>query len=146
MGNRIKSKCIYVLLGPNKTAYVGQTIDPINRKSRYKTLTCKNQRQVYDSLLRHGYSNHSFCILQTLDNSASREEMDFFESFYFFLYLNMGFSMLNLKSPGWKGVPCQESRDRMGKAHIGMKPWNTGTKGICKAWNKGLNKSDYANR
>lgn len=146
MGKRNKFKCIYVLLGPNQTAYVGQTTDPINRKSRYKTLTCPNQTNVYQSLLTHGYNNHSFNILHTLHDGATREELDFYESFYFYLYLRMRFKMMNLKSPGWNGVPNQEARERSSKAHKGCTPWNKGKKGLQKAWNKGLKIADYANR
>ena len=40
MGKRNKFKCIYGLFAPNNKVYIGQTTDPINRKSRYKTLTC----------------------------------------------------------------------------------------------------------
>lgn len=140
MSTRNKFKCIYVLLGPSKTAYVGQTTDPINRKSRYKTLTCKNQTNVYNSLLTHGYDKHEFSILIRLADDATRGEMDFYEKFYFSLYQEAGYKMLNLKSPGWNGRPCQESKDRSSKAHIGNRPWNIGTKGVCKAWNKGKHK------
>lgn len=146
MGKRNKYKVIYVLLGPDMSAYVGQTTDPINRKSRYKTLTCKNQRLVYDSLLRHGYDKHQFKELLVLPDNADRKQMDFYEIFYHSLYSELGYRMLNLKSPGWNGVPGEESKERLSNAHIGQLPWNAGTKGVCKAWNKGLKKAKYGNR
>lgn len=126
MGRRNKFKCIYVLLAPERAAYVGQTTDPINRKSRYKTMTCKNQTDVYASLVKHGYPKHEFKIILRLPDSATRDMLDFWEKFYFSLYKEVGYRMLNLKSPGWNGRP--------------------GVIGAQKAWNKGLKKSDYANR
>lgn len=138
MGKRIKYNLIYVLLGPDRSAYVGQTSDPVNRRSRYKTLTCKNQRLVYASLIEHGHDKHSFRELLVLEETATREQMDFYEKFYFSLYQELGYKMLNLKSPGWKGVPGRESRDKMSISQTGRIPWNAGTKGVCKAWNKGL--------
>lgn len=146
MGRRNKFKCIYGLFAPNNQVYIGQTTDPINRKSRYKTLTCKNQRKVYNSLLEHGYENHEFKILHTLDNNATREQLDYHEQFFFSLYQHLGYSLLNLKSAGWNGVPCSESIQRLRDSHIGQVAWNKGLIGAQIAWNKGLKKSDYANR
>lgn len=146
MGRRIKYNCIYVLLGPNRTAYIGQTSDPINRKSRYKTLTCKNQRLVYESLLKFGFAQHQFKVVIKLKNEATREEMDFYEKYYFSIYKECGYSMLNLKSPGWNGTHNHESIKRSIQSLKGKIPWNKGKKGCQEAWNKGLKKSDYVNR
>jgi hypothetical protein len=146
MSKRLKFKCIYVLLGPNKSAYVGQTTDPVNRKSRYKTMTCVNQTEVYDSLVKHGYSEHEFKILLKLPDCATRENLDFYEIFFFELYQSNGYKMLNLKSPGWNGRPNELAIKRLSDSHKGHTPWNKGLKGKQAAWNKGLTKSDYGNR
>src|SRR6185436_9389950 len=146
MSKRKKFKCIYVLLGQENTAYVGQTTDPINRKSRYKTLTCKNQTEVYRSLVKHGYDKHEFKILLKLPDSATRKNLDFYEIFFFELYQGNGFTMLNLKSPGWNGKPNDIALKRQSESHKGNIPWNKGKVGLQKAWNKGLKKSDYATR
>lgn len=138
MGRRIKYNLIYVLLGPDRTAYVGQTSDPVNRRSRYKTLTCKNQRLVYESLLKHGHDKHKFKELLVLPDEATREQMDFYEIFYHSLYKELGYTMLNLKSPGWNGLSPLESNKAGALKRVGKKPWNAGTKGVCKAWNTGL--------
>lgn len=142
MGKRIKFKCIYALMGPNNTAYIGQTTDPINRKSRYKTMTCKNQRKVFESLKEYGYDQHEFKILHTLNDNATREQMDYHEAFFFALY-KQDYQLLNLKTAGWNGKHDKSSSEIMSKSHKGQKPWNTGTKGVCVAWNKGLNKELY---
>lgn len=146
MGRRTKYNLIYVLLGPDRSAYVGQTSDPVNRRSRYKTLTCKNQRLVYESLLKYGYAAHQFKELIVLPDESTRSEMDFYEIFYHSLYQELGYRMMNLKSPGWNGVPGIESKNRSIQSHIGKTPWNKGLIGSQKAWNKGLKKSDYGNR
>jgi hypothetical protein len=146
MSKRTKFKCIYVLLCPKKCAYVGQTTDPINRKSRYKTIRCKNQRLVYDSLLAHGYDAHEFKILMQLPDSATRSDLDYYETFFFEVYQSNGYKMLNLKSTGWNGVPGEDTRRRQSESHKGMTPWNKGVVGSQVAWNKGLKKSDYEKR
>lgn len=146
MAGRRKYNCIYVLFGPNKSAYVGQTTDPINRKSRYKTMTCKNQRLVFESLSLYGWPSHQFKVVIELPVGSTREAMDFYETFYYSLYAELGYKMLNLKSTGWNGKPCAESLKRQSESHKGRTPWNKGRKGVQEAWNKGLTKTDYANR
>ena len=146
MGKRNKFKCIYALEGPNNTAYIGQTTDPVNRKSRYKTMTCKNQRKVFNSLKEYGYDNHTFKILHVLNNDADRVQLDYHEAFFFALYKQLGYELMNLKSTGWNGKPCEESIGLLSKSHIGQKAWNKGTKGMQVAWNKGLKKHQYATR
>jgi len=138
MGKRIKYNLIYVLLGPDRSAYVGQTSDPVNRRSRYKTLTCKNQRLVYASLLKHGHDKHKFKELLVLPDDSTREQMDFYEIFYHSLYKELGYTMMNLKSPGWNGVSPKESNQMGASKRKGRKPWNAGTKGLIKSWNTGL--------
>lgn len=106
-------------------------------------MTCKNQRKVFESLKEYGYEKHEFKILHTLNNDSSRDQLDYHEQFFYALYSQLGYNLLNLKSAGWNGKPNHEARKLMSKAHKGRKPWNTGTKGVCVAWNKGLTKEDY---
>jgi len=146
MGKRKKFKCIYGLFAPDNSVYIGQTTDPVNRKSRYKTMTCKNQRKVFQSLLNHGYDKHEFRVLHLLEDSATREHLDYHESFFFAVYQQNGYNLLNLKSAGWNGKHSQESRQIASESHKGQKVWNKGLKGAQVAWNKGLKKQDYATR
>lgn len=146
MGKRIKYNCIYGLFAPNNKVYIGQTTDPVNRKSRYKTMTCKNQRKVIESLKEYGYDKHEFKVLHTLNDGATREQMDYHEAFFFAHYSQLGLELLNLKSAGWNGKPNDEVRKRLSDSHKGQIAWNKGKKGLQVAWNKGLKKQDYATR
>lgn len=144
MGKRIKFKCIYILTAPDNSVYVGQTTDPVNRKSRYKTMTCKNQRLVYESLKKHGYDTHEFKIIHTLADDADRVQLDYHEAFFYALYEQMGYNLLNLKTAGWNGKPCDDSKKLLSESHKGQNPWNKGLRGAQVAWNKGLTKQQYA--
>jgi len=146
MGKRNKFKCIYGLFAPDNSVYIGQTTDPINRKSRYKTLTCKNQRKVYDSLKEYGYDQHEFKILHLLNDDSDRTVLDYHEAFFFEVYKQLGYKLLNLKSAGWNGKPNDEARKRASESHKGKPTWNKGLKGAQVAWNKGLKKEQYATR
>lgn len=145
MGKRIKYNCIYGLFAPNNKVYIGQTTDPVNRKSRYKTMTCKNQRKVIESLKEYGYDKHEFKVLHTLNDGATREQMDYHEAFFFALY-RKDYELLNLKTAGWNGKHSKESLQLSSDSHKGHIPWNKGKKGLQIAWNKGLKKQDYATR
>lgn len=146
MGRRNLITCIYVLIAPDKNVYVGQTTDVINRRSRYKTMTCKNQRLVYQSLVTHGYDKHRFVILMNFERGVERHKLDFHEDLFYKLYQSAGWKLLNLKTAGWNGKPCEESRILLSNSHKGQRAWNKGLVGVQIAWNKGLKKVDYAKR
>lgn len=146
MGRRSLITCVYSLVAPDKKVYVGQTTDLINRRSRYKTLTCKNQRKVYESLLKYGYENHNFIVLMNFERGIERSKLDFHEDLFMKLYEKAGYELLNLKSAGWNGKPCKESIERLSNSNKGKTPWNKGKSGAQIAWNKGLKKADYGNR
>jgi group I intron endonuclease len=58
---------IYKITSPSGKVYVGQTIDIKTRKNKYRYLNCKNQTRLYKSLLKYGWENHAFEILETVD-------------------------------------------------------------------------------
>jgi hypothetical protein len=99
-----------------------------------------------DSLRRYGFDSHRIDILKHFEYKPNRTELDFWEKFYYSIFESAGYSMMNLKAPGWNGKHSDCSIEKSRVSHAGQKPWNTGTKGVCIAWNKGLKKSDYANR
>lgn len=75
---------IYKITSPSGKIYIGKTINIINRKSSYKGLHCKKQRILYNSLLKHGWENHSFEIL--LEGNYTNDELSKFEIYYIILY------------------------------------------------------------
>ena len=58
---------IYKITSPSGKVYVGQTIDINTRKNKYRYLNCKNQTRLYNSLLKYGWENHVFEVLETVD-------------------------------------------------------------------------------
>ena len=133
----IKRTGIYRMISPTNKVYIGQSRDITNRKSRYKTLTCKNQIKLHNSLLKHGFNNHNFTVMLTLPNDISQNVLNSYEEFVMLQYLASGHILLNLKEAGSFGKHPIESRLKNSNSHKGQIAWNKGTKGICKAWDKG---------
>lgn len=106
---------IYKITNPLGFVYVGSTLNTTNRFRRYKNLTCKSQRKLYDSLLIHGYDNHVIEIICTSDIS----ERYYLECYYGFINNCLDYNGLNCSLP-FLGM-CKSSKDLIGKAHKGKK-------------------------
>lgn len=133
----IKRTGIYRMISPTGKIYIGQSSDITNRKSRYKTLTCKNQRKLYNSLLKYGFEAHDFTVIQYFKGDTIQAKLDYFEDYYMKQYVELGHELLNLREAGSYGKHPLESRTRNSLSHKGKVPWNKGSKGLQTAWNKG---------
>jgi len=86
---------VYKITNPKGEVYVGSTINIAQRKSRYKKGYCRGQIKVYRSILKYGWDNHVFEILEI----CSREELRKKEYEYGTLYNVLGENGLNLVLP-----------------------------------------------
>jgi group I intron endonuclease len=73
---------IYKITSPTGKVYIGQSIDISYRKARYEKGFCKNQPRVYSSLVKYGFSEHIFevveqCSIEIL-NVRERHWQDFY--------------------------------------------------------------------
>lgn len=55
---------IYKITSPSGLIYIGQSINIHKRFSAYKKLDCNNQPKLKRSLLKYGYANHTFEIIE----------------------------------------------------------------------------------
>jgi len=56
---------VYKITSPSNKTYIGQSININNRWEKYyKKFHCKNQIKLYNSLIKYGYNNHKFEILE----------------------------------------------------------------------------------
>ena len=72
----LKGVCgIYKITNPNGKIYIGQSRNIRVRMKSYLNITCKQQTILYSSLLKYGYENHFFEILEEceLENLNNRE-------------------------------------------------------------------------
>ncbi len=68
---------IYRITSPNTYVYVGQTINLKNRLQKYKSLCCKPQPIIYNSIVKYGWDNHILEILESdIDNYTKLDELE----------------------------------------------------------------------
>lgn len=78
----MKQIAIYKITSPSGSIYIGQSIDIKKRKNRYKNLSCKVQPILYSSLLKYGWENHKFEILQEFNEGTEKKIITHYEKLY----------------------------------------------------------------
>lgn len=155
---------VYKITSPSGKIYIGSTSckNVKHRWRPYKNLSCKNQRRLYNSLLKYGYINHKFEVV----TECSIEDMYRLEAHYGMLYDVLGDNGLNLALPlktelynsrseetkiiqsnkakgnrNCVGVKhSDESKKNMSIAHVGQVAHNKG-KHLSDEWKINLSKS-----
>lgn len=113
---------IYKITNPSGKIYIGQTIDLKVRRNKYKYLNCKNQTRLYKSLLKYGWQNHIFEVLETIE-IINAEDLNILEIKYIQQY-NCFIKGLNCTLGGQGGsgkVYSEESKLKMRNSQLGKK-------------------------
>lgn len=104
---------IYKITSPTGKIYIGQTSKEFKERFKaYKTLNCKKQRKLYNSLVKYGPENHIFEIVEEFKDYIPLEALDPFELCIYIEYVTAGYEMLNLQEPG-NGKHSKESKELM---------------------------------
>ena len=107
---------IYKITSPKGRVYIGQSVDIYRRWMYYKRYACVGQPKLYRSLMKHGWENHKFEIIDyRIDN------LDDLEMYYIGLFESMGPNGLNLKSGGFYSKYSDETKLKMRNAKLGKK-------------------------
>jgi len=85
---------IYRITSCTGAIYIGQSVNIEKRFKKYKCGECKSQTKLYLSLLKHGYDNHIFEILE----SCTIENLNIRERYYQDLYLSYSNKGLNCRA------------------------------------------------
>lgn len=100
---------IYKITSPSGKIYIGQAFDIENRWSRYRSLNCRAQVHLYNSLKKHGSENHLFEILCECTEGELNEK----ENYYITLFDSFNSKHgLNLRSGGGRGEKLSEASRR----------------------------------
>jgi group I intron endonuclease len=111
---------IYKITNPKGKVYIGQSIDIYGRWRHYELGHGKNQVLLINSIKKYGFAKHKFEIIA----QCARDELNNMEKYYIDLFqcFNSQYG-LNLKDGGGQqGGFSEETRERMSKGHIGIKP------------------------
>lgn len=71
---------IYKITSPSGKIYIGKSFNLKQRIRNYKSLKCKKQPKIYNSLLKYGFSGHSFDIIY--EGTNSNDELNQLEIYF----------------------------------------------------------------
>lgn len=104
---------IYKIISPSGKIYIGQSSNIDQRIKNYiKTIHCKGQIRLYNSLIKHGFENHLFEIIEY----CSIEQLDIRERHWQEFYDVIGLNGLNCKltqCENKKAVLSEEARKKI---------------------------------
>lgn len=130
---------IYKITNPKGKIYVGSTKNVKTRERNYRGSQCRGQVKLYNSIQMYGWNTHSFCVIESCDDSDQFRRERYWQDYYNVL----GDSGLNCVLVGTDEIPytmSQQSRDKMSISRKGKaksKEWqdriNTAIKGVKKS-------------
>lgn len=107
---------IYKITNPKGKVYIGQSFDIAKRFRYYRNLHCKAQKKLFNSLLKYGYLNHNFEIVE----ECKIEELNEKEIYYINLFQSFNTDKgLNLQGGGSNGIQSDETKLKMSIAKKG---------------------------
>ena len=107
---------IYKITNPKGLVYIGQSVDIKNRRWKYMSADCKQQKKIYHSLLKYGWANHKFEVIHECEESQLNE----LEVYYINLYdsVNKG---LNIALGGRNARLTEEHKNKIRNSLLGKK-------------------------
>lgn len=121
----MKKGYIYKITSPSGKVYIGQTIDLVRRKSKYKRLCCKQQPKIYNSIIKYGWENHTFEVIELIDYDKyllNEREIFWINEYNSF---NDG---LNLTAGGDSKEVSEETKEKIRLSKLGKPSPNKGKK------------------
>jgi|APSaa5957512622_1039677.scaffolds.fasta_scaffold47808_3 group I intron endonuclease len=108
---------IYKITSPSGKIYIGQSVNYKNRLKHYKSLSCKSQIKLYNSLVKYGYDHHVFEIQDRVDNSLLNERERYWQDYYD--SMNGGLNCVLTETNDKSGIQSNETIEKRRKKLIG---------------------------
>ena len=103
---------IYKITNPKGKIYIGQSTDIEGRKIYYLKLKCTRQPKIYNSLLKYGWEQHVFEIIE----ECSLELLNEREIYWGLMYNVLGENGLNLKLGDGRGICSEETKQKLSES------------------------------
>lgn len=117
---------IYKITSPSEKVYIGQAINIGKRKESYIKLKCKGQPKLYNSLVKYGFSNHIFEVVE----QCSVEELSIRERHWQDFYDVVGESGLNCRLTSTEDKSGYVSQESIDKQSLNLKAFYRSEKGL----------------
>jgi group I intron endonuclease len=126
---------IYKIINPKGKVYVGQTINLQSRIKNYRNLKCSNQKILYNSILKYGWENHKFEIIETIEIENDKSLLNEKEIFWIKELKSFGDGMnCNAGGNGNVGRKCsEETKKKISQGNLGKKQSDETKKKIAEA-------------
>jgi group I intron endonuclease len=108
---------IYKITSPSGKIYIGQSSNIHERIKRYININCKPQIRLYNSLLKYGWDNHMFEIIE----ECNANQLDERELYWGIKLDTLGINGLNLRLGNSNGVCSEETKRKIQIKAIGRK-------------------------
>ena len=122
---------IYKITSPSNKVYIGQSIDVENRLKRYKYFVSKQQTKLYYSILKYGYDNHIYEIVEECRVEELNERERYWQDFYD--CLNSGLNCRLTTTKDISGYVSEETKEKQRQAKLGTKRTDVTKQKISKA-------------
>ena len=110
---------IYKITSPSNKVYIGQSIDVENRLKRYKYFVSKKQTRLYYSILKYGYDNHTYEVVEECKVEELNERERYWQDFYD--CLNNGLNCRLTTTKDISGYVSEETKEKIRQANTGRK-------------------------
>lgn len=110
---------IYKITNPKKRVYIGQTVDIERRFNEYKKLACKNQKSIYNSLLKYGVESHQFEVLTECFESELNDFERYFQELYNVINNKSGLNCKLVGTTSKSGMHSKDVKLKIGRGNKG---------------------------
>ena len=111
---------IYKITSPSERVYIGQGVNIYNRYKKYKINSCKGQTRLYNSILKYGWENHLFEIIEECEVEDLNSRERFWQDKYDVLS-EKGLNCKLTKTDTQRIIYSEESRKKMSESQKGKK-------------------------
>lgn len=74
---------VYKITNPKGNIYIGSSSNLKRRESEYKYLGCQNQKKIYESILKYGWDNHKWEVLEECEmGDLLKKEREYAEKYF----------------------------------------------------------------
>jgi group I intron endonuclease len=115
---------IYKITSPSGKNYIGQTIDWDQRQKMYKSLNCKNQRKLYNSIQKYGWDKHDKKLIEECDIKNLNIRERYWQEYYD--VLNKGLNCKLTQTNDKSGSTSKETKNLISLGMLGKNTWSTG--------------------
>ena len=111
---------IYKIVSPSNRIYIGQGVNLYDRLIKYKNLQCKGQTRLYSSLLKYGWEEHTFEVIEECEIEQLNIRERYWQDFYDVISKN-GLNCKLTSTDELKTIYSKESRQKMSESQKGKK-------------------------